>query len=98
MTTETLGTLLLSRSLTSSEAPAFSFIEKKAWATKSWVDFKRKVQNISFALLSLGIKKGDKVAILSSTRYELALSDLAAACIGAVVVPLYPKSSQKDCE
>lgn len=65
----------------------------------------RRIRALRFGLKSLGIKPGDKVAILSENRYEWALSDLAALCAGAITVPIYSTLMApaieyilKDCE
>lgn len=50
----------------------------------------RMVTEVAFGLKQLGLEKGDNVAILSGTRYEWAISDLAILAAGAVVVPIYP--------
>ena len=49
----------------------------------------RRVLALRFGLKSLGIKPGDKVAILAENRVEWVLSDLATLCAGAVTVPIY---------
>jgi long-chain acyl-CoA synthetase len=48
------------------------------------------VQHFALGLASLGVKRGDRVALLSENRYEWALSDLAVLGLGAVTVPIYP--------
>ncbi len=49
-----------------------------------------RVQAIRRGLLSLGIKPGEKIAILSENRLEWALTDLGALCSGCITVPIYP--------
>ena len=56
----------------------------------SWTHLSTIVQEVVYGLIELGVKKGDNVAILSGTRYEWSIFDLAILSIGAVVVPLYP--------
>ncbi len=56
----------------------------------SSTDAQRRVRAIRLGLESLGLAKGDRVAILSENRLEWALVDLAALCLGAVDVPIYP--------
>ncbi len=56
----------------------------------SWMHLSTLVQEVAYGLIELGVKKGDNVAILSGTRYEWSIFDLAILSIGAVVVPLYP--------
>ena len=41
---------------------------------------------------------GDRVAILSNTRVEFTVANLAACSAGAIVVPVYPSSSPEECE
>ena len=51
---------------------------------------------VSFALLSMGIKKGDKVAIISNNRPEWNFTDFGISQIGAVSVPIYPTLSIEE--
>ncbi len=47
------------------------------------------VRNIALGLYSLGIRYGDKVAILSESRPEWTMTDLGILSIGAIDVPIY---------
>ncbi|WP_067657876.1 AMP-dependent synthetase/ligase [Nocardia harenae] len=58
----------------------------------------RRVRALASALLSRGVAPGDRVAILGRTTMEWALLDFAALAIGAVVVTVYPTSSQPQIE
>jgi long-chain acyl-CoA synthetase len=49
-------------------------------------------------LIAAGVRKGDRVAILSKTRYEWTLLDYAIWSAGAVTVPLYDTSSRAEIE
>ncbi|MCX7736973.1 MAG: long-chain fatty acid--CoA ligase [Candidatus Kapabacteria bacterium] len=67
-------------------------------------ELREKVECFALGLLNLGIKKGDRIGIVSENRIEWAIVDLAIACIGAVDVPIYttltPKQEQfifNDC-
>jgi long-chain acyl-CoA synthetase len=51
--------------------------------------FQTAVEELSMGLRSLGIEKGDRVAILSENRPEWAYADLATLCAGAVDAPIY---------
>ena len=59
------------------------------WEPISSQQFATKVNGIAAALLSLGISKGDRVAILSENRHEWVVADFACLLLGAVVVPIY---------
>ncbi len=48
------------------------------------------VNKIAAGLANLGVKRGDKVALLSENRYEWTFTDYAILSLGAVNVPIYP--------
>jgi long-chain acyl-CoA synthetase len=60
-----------------------------AWRAISSDEFKTAVEELSMGLRSLGVEKGDKVAILSENRPEWAFADLATLCAGAADSPVY---------
>src|SRR5699024_4019599 len=51
---------------------------------------------LSRALLKRDIKKGDKVALMSSNRPEWNFCDFGAMQLGVAIVPLYPTLSEQD--
>ncbi len=55
------------------------------------------VECLALGLRDLGVQRGDRVAILSESRYEWALADLAILGLGAVSVPLYPTLTAPQC-
>jgi long-chain acyl-CoA synthetase len=55
------------------------------------------VESLGLGLRALGVNPGDRVAILSETRYEWAIADLAILGIGAVTVPLYASLTPEQC-
>src|SRR5688500_10845368 len=60
-----------------------------------WIDitvpeFRDTVRAVACGLRDLGVKAGDRVAILSENRPEWAMSDFAILASGAVTVPVYP--------
>src|SRR5204863_8473215 len=57
-----------------------------------------RVQAISLGLRELGIKPGDKVAIVSGNRPEWELTDYACLCARAADVPVYPTLTAKQTE
>lgn len=52
--------------------------------------------NISYGLMKLGVKKGDKIATISPNRPEWNILDMAVLQMGAVHVPIYPTISETD--
>ena len=67
------------------------------WVATSSQEFVTKANIISRGLLTLGVKPGDKIALISSNnRVEWNILDLAILQIGAVNVPIYPTISEAD--
>ena len=60
------------------------------WRTVSHREVAERVAKLAAALTSLGVRRGDRVAILSENRPEWAIADFAALILGAADVPLYP--------
>ena len=69
--------------------PPFLVEAEDGWRAVGWDEAARRVDALAGGFLSLGIGKGDRVAIMCRTRLEWALCDFALLSIGAVVVPLY---------
>ena len=78
-------------------APAYLAEEEDDWREVSWEEAARRVEEIAFGLLALGIKKGDVIGIMAPTRLEWVLTDWALARVGAVTAPIYATSSAGDC-
>ncbi len=64
----------------------------------SWERLLVIVQEIAYGLVKLGVRKGDRVAIISDTRYEWAACDLGILSCGGVVVPIYPTLGEEAVE
>jgi long-chain acyl-CoA synthetase len=69
----------------------------------SWIDvtasqFRDEVVALAKGLVAAGIETGDRVALMSHTRYEWTLIDYAIWTAGAVTVPVYETSSAEQAE
>jgi len=64
----------------------------------SYSKFKEETDNLGFGLATLGIKRGDNVAIISENRPEWVYSDMASLALGAVNVPIYPSLTSESIE
>ncbi len=67
-------------------------LEKKMngeWEQVSWNEYYDKSSLLGLALVEAGVKKGDRVSILSENRLEWLYSDMGILGIGGVVVPIY---------
>ena len=66
------------------------------WVHYSIQDYIEHANALSYALMELGIEKGDKVAMILTNRPEWNMLDMAISQIGAVNVPVYPTISEED--
>jgi long-chain acyl-CoA synthetase len=64
----------------------------------TWAEYARAVERAAGALAGLGVERGDRVALLSRNRPELAIADLAAVHLGAATVALYVASPARTIE
>jgi long-chain acyl-CoA synthetase len=62
----------------------------EGWSSK---EFFEHVRNLSVGFSALGVEPGDRVALMSESRPEWLVTDLAALTAGAVLVPVYPTLS-----
>ncbi|MGC0363106.1 long-chain acyl-CoA synthetase [Rhodococcus sp. 27YEA15] len=64
------------------------------WVDVSAAEFAEQVTGVAKGLIAAGVQPGDRVALLSATRYEWSLFDFAIWAAGAASVPIYDSSSQ----
>jgi long-chain acyl-CoA synthetase len=81
--------------------PEGTIIERKVglggrWAALSTRSFVDEVTAVAKGLAALGIEPGDRVSIMSRTRYEWTLFDFAIWAAGGVPVPVYETSSAEQ--
>ncbi|MDD4086725.1 MAG: long-chain fatty acid--CoA ligase [Bacteroidales bacterium] len=70
--------------------------ENGDWVKYDITKFRKIVDDISYALLQLGIEKGDKIATISNNCPEWNFIDFAVLQTGAIHVPIYPTISEAD--
>lgn len=68
------------------------------WTDITFHQFAEEVTALAKGFIAAGIRQGDRVALMSRTRYEWTLVDFAAWTAGAVVVPIYETSSPEQVE
>ena len=72
------------------ETCCFHHNQHGTWRELLWSETADLVLRLASAIRSIGVKPGDRVGILSKTRMEWTLADLAIMSCGAVTVPIYP--------
>lgn len=77
-------------------APAYYVREEAGWTPTSWSAYRDEVRQAARALVALGVKQGDVVAVLGYNRPEWIVMDVAAMTIGASVAGIYFTSSAQD--
>jgi long-chain acyl-CoA synthetase len=75
---------------------AFCRKENGTWIKYSTADCIEKINQVSKALIKLGVKPDDKIAVVSSNRPEWNILDLGVLQTGAVLVPIYPTISEEE--
>ena len=68
------------------------------WQDVTAAQFRAEVTALAGSLVAAGIEPGDRVALMSRTRYEWTLIDYASWAVGAVTVPVYETSSAEQVE
>lgn len=66
------------------------------WIKFSTNDYIKAANNVSYGLLEMGFKTGDKIATISNNRPEWNFVDMGSAQAGVVHVPIYPTISNEE--
>src|SRR5262245_41805460 len=92
----TLPDLFRLRCETSKGAPAIYERRDGVWTPMSWTGFFDDARRVARGLAELGVKRGDRVAVLGPTKSPWAIYDMAAQLIGAVSFGIYPKQTTEQ--
>ena len=87
---DTIPALLLARVDQSQDDVAFHHLEGGSWQTRRWRESAGDIAATARMLADLGVRKGTPVAILSETRPEWTMFDLAILSLGGITVGVYP--------
>ncbi|WP_206056727.1 AMP-dependent synthetase/ligase [Nocardioides sp. GY 10113] len=78
------------------DAEAFRFPVGEAWESVTWRQAGDRVRRLAAGLLALGLESEQRVGIVSNTRYEWVLADLAVMCAGGATTTVYPSTKPDD--
>src|SRR5262245_56710499 len=70
-----------------------SFKHEKKWYDLTGAEIDHRVRNLALALHRLGVRAGERVALLSESCPDWSITDYAILANGAVTVPIYPTQS-----
>jgi long-chain acyl-CoA synthetase len=91
-TLDTFPKLLMNHVLLRPEQDSVREKDLGIWQTWSWREAADEIRALACGLAELGLKRGDKIAIIGDNRPRLYWGMTAAQCLGAVPVPLYQDS------
>jgi long-chain acyl-CoA synthetase len=78
------------------ERPLFGEKQGPAWVWKTYAEVAEQVDAFRAALASLGVTRGDRVALISDNRLEWAIVVHATLSLGAAYVPMYESQTRDD--
>ncbi len=81
--------LCLAAALRHGKADALNHRADGKWIKVSAATFVERVKNVALGLAAVGIRPGDRIALLSENRPEWSIVDLAILSLGAINVPIY---------
>ncbi|MGH3674866.1 MAG: AMP-dependent synthetase/ligase [Mycobacterium sp.] len=67
-----------------------------AWTDVTATQAASQIRSAALGLIAEGVKPGDRVALLSATRYEWPILDFAILSVGALTVPIYETNSAEQ--
>ncbi len=79
-------------------ATALTYHEGGSRKSITYTQLADEVRAVAKGLVGLGVSPGDRVGILSTTRAEWVIADLAILAVGAIVVPIYQTNAPEECQ
>ncbi|MGH2542126.1 MAG: long-chain fatty acid--CoA ligase [Ardenticatenaceae bacterium] len=96
MEQETLPKLMLQKAAEFGDRVALREKEFGIWQTITWREFAGHVRHFALGMHALGLRRGDKVAIIGDNRPEWLYAELAAQALGAAAVGIYQDSVAEE--
>src|SRR5262249_10200861 len=94
--TTSIAQLLTSRVRATPDREAFRYPVGDHWRSMTWRQSGERIKAIAAGLLSLGLDREQRVAILCNTRVEWLLADLGILCAGGATTTVYPSSTAEE--
>ncbi|HON79797.1 MAG TPA: long-chain fatty acid--CoA ligase [Spirochaetota bacterium] len=91
-----IGTLLQNQVERRGDNACVAYKKNGAYVDISWREMDAMIRSLGLYLISIGVAKGDRVALFSENRYEWWVADQAILSIGAVNVPVYATNSAEE--
>ncbi|MGQ0845365.1 MAG: AMP-dependent synthetase/ligase [Sporichthyaceae bacterium] len=100
MASEAVGSIPALFSQRAGETPnglAFQYRTAGGWSKLTWAQAEDAVREVAAGLVALGVVEETRVAILSGTRWEWILADLAVLAAGGATTTIYPSNTAEEC-
>ena len=81
--------LCLTAALKHAKSDALNYKIDGVWSSINAETFVERVRNVAMGLAAFGIRRGDRVALISENRPEWSIADMAILSLGAINVPIY---------
>jgi len=94
----TLPQLLVARAQATPDKVAMRDKHLGIYQGYSWKDYRDAVEDVALGLASLGVARGDRVALMGDPCVEWVFADLATIALGAITVGVYPTSAPVEVE
>jgi long-chain acyl-CoA synthetase len=78
------------------DRPAYLAEGEGDWREVGWDEANERIRAYASGLIARGVKKGDAFGLLARNSLDWALLDFALAHVGAIVIPIYASSSERD--
>ncbi len=91
-----LVAMFFARVAAKGDAPFLWAKRDGAWVATSWRAAAEQVAALAAALAAIGLKRGDRVLMVSENRPEWLIADLAIMAAGCVTVPAYVTNTERD--
>ncbi|GGK61966.1 AMP-dependent synthetase/ligase [Ornithinimicrobium pekingense] len=78
------------------DGEAFRYPVGEDWRSLTWSQTRDRAYALAAGLVELGVAAEERVALMSSTRLEWVLSDVAVMCAGAATTTIYPTTIHED--
>ena len=88
--------LFLMRADSKGDAPFLGARRDGEWQTQSWREVAEQVCLLAESLRGMGLKPGERVALVSENRPEWCIADLAIMAAGLISVPTYITNTERD--
>lgn len=93
---DTIPKLLLRNAQIRGARPAMREKDLGIWQTWTWADTLQEVRDLAVGLRALGLKRGDRIAIVGDNRPRLYWAICSAQSLGAIPVPVYQDSVAEE--